>query len=112
MATTGKNSDTRKLSLPKCIGLKNRWQPHSRNLPVTDLSLNKPWGPIGGHRQSKDRCNEPRRPPLPHSPLVEEEEEGRAPQTHQCLLGEAEEAERGCLLLNEDRRRIRKDDGK
>lgn len=76
--------------------------------PVANLSLSKPWGPTGGLRQSRDRCNEPLRHPLPHSPQVGEEEEGRALQTHQCPLGEAEEAGRGCLLLNEDRQWRRK----
>ncbi len=79
--------------------------PHSR-FPATYLSLNKPWGPSGGHRQSRDHCNEPLRPPLPRSPQVGEEEGERAPRTHRCPRGEAEEAGQGCLLLDEDRKRI------
>lgn len=74
--------------------------------PVTNLSLNKPWVPSGGLRQSRDHCNEPLRPPLPRSPQVGEEEGERAPQTHLSPLGEAEEAVLGCLLLKQDRKRI------
>ena len=78
---------------------------HTAVLPVTDLSLSKPWGPSGGLRRSMDRCNGPLPPPLPRSPRVGEEEGERAPQTRRCPPGEAEEAGRGCLLLNEDRER-------
>lgn len=73
--------------------------------PATDLSLDKSWGPSGGLRQRKGRCNEPRRPPLPRSPREVEEEGERAPQTHRYPPGEAEEAGRGCLLLGGDGKR-------
>lgn len=73
----------RKLLLQKCKWKSSlRIADHHTAFPVTDLSLNKPWGPSGGLRQRRDHCNERLRPPLPRSPQVVEEEVGRAPQTH------------------------------
>lgn len=72
----------------------------------TDLSLNKPWVPIGGLRQRRDRCNEQLLPPLPHSPRVVEEVEERALQTHWGPLEEVVEVEQDCLWLKTDSSQI------
>lgn len=63
----------------------------------TDLSLNKPWAPIGGLRRRRDRCSERLRPRLPRSPRAVEAVEGRALRTRRGPLEEAVEEEQGCL---------------
>lgn len=83
------------LSFPVCVGTLN-----NITFPTgTDLSLRTPWGPSGGLHQRRDRCSERRQLPLPRSPQAEEVEGEQAPQTHLCPLGEVEEAELDCLLL-------------